>query len=140
MRRDLAEDLVEGNLTLPAVQRGSGFIEDLRTARGVIAGGGFTLMGEAVYLRKPMLAVPVAEQFEQILNARYLERLGYGDYAPAVTAGRPGRLPGAPAGPRARPGRLPPGRQRRAAGRPRPPPRGRAVAVSGTWTLDEAFR
>ena len=44
----------------------------------MIAGGGFTLMGEAVYLRKPMLAVPLARQFEQVLNARYLEHLGYG--------------------------------------------------------------
>ena len=30
-------------------------------------------MGEAVYLRRPMLAVPVGGQFEQVLNARYLE-------------------------------------------------------------------
>src|SRR5256886_11731342 len=42
------------------------FIEDLRTARGVIANGGFTLMGESVYLHKPLLAEPVAKQFEQI--------------------------------------------------------------------------
>ena len=35
-------------------------------------------MGEAVYLRKPMLTVPLARQFEQVLNARYLEREGYG--------------------------------------------------------------
>ena len=35
-------------------------------------------MGEAVYLRKPMLAIPLQRQFEQILNARYLERQGYG--------------------------------------------------------------
>ena len=54
------------------------FIDDLATCRAVIAGGGFTLMGEAVYLHKPMLAVPLAGQFEQILNGRYLEREGYG--------------------------------------------------------------
>jgi UDP-N-acetylglucosamine:LPS N-acetylglucosamine transferase len=47
----------------------------------VIAGGGFTLMGEAVYLQKPMLAVPLGRQFEQLLNARYLEREGYGRFA-----------------------------------------------------------
>ena len=35
-------------------------------------------MSEAVYLRKPMLALPLAGQFEQEMNARYLERLGYG--------------------------------------------------------------
>src|SRR5262245_28780476 len=37
---------------------GTGFLEDLRTARGVIAGGGFSLMSEAVSLRVPMLAIP----------------------------------------------------------------------------------
>jgi UDP-N-acetylglucosamine:LPS N-acetylglucosamine transferase len=38
-------------------------------------------MGEAVYLHKPMLAVPLEHQFEQVLNARYLERLGFGKEA-----------------------------------------------------------
>ena len=42
----------------------------------MIASAGFTLMGEAVYLRRPMLAVPVGGQFEQVLNARYLEARG----------------------------------------------------------------
>ena len=42
---------------------------------------GFTLMGEAVYLRKPMLAVPLGRQFEQVLNARYLAHEGYGRMA-----------------------------------------------------------
>ena len=44
----------------------------------MIAGGGFTLLSEAVYLHKPMLSVPVRGQFEQVLNARYLEHEGYG--------------------------------------------------------------
>jgi len=64
----------------------------------VIASGGFTLMGEAVYLHKPMLAEPVARQFEQILNARYLEKEGYGLCAEQITEGSLndflGRLPG----------------------------------------------
>ncbi|MEM6730292.1 MAG: glycosyltransferase family protein, partial [Myxococcota bacterium] len=58
----------------------SGFIDDLRTARAAIAGGGFTLMGEAVHLGVPMHSVPVERQFEQILNAQYLEELGYGSW------------------------------------------------------------
>ena len=66
----------------------AGFIDDLRTARGVIASGGFTLMGEAVYLRRPMLAVPVGGQFEQVLNARYLEAEGYGLGADELTSER----------------------------------------------------
>ena len=35
-------------------------------------------MSEAVYLGKPLLAVPLKGQFEQLMNGRYLESLGYG--------------------------------------------------------------
>ena len=56
----------------------SGFLDDLRTARAVIAGGGFSLMSEAVSLHIPMLSIPIEHQFEQDVNARYLEQLGYG--------------------------------------------------------------
>jgi uncharacterized protein (TIGR00661 family) len=83
MRRALQQEAVEGNLRFrPFDERA--FVDDLASARGVIAGGGFTLMGEAVYLKKPMLAVPVRGQFEQILNARYLTKLGYGRYAESL--------------------------------------------------------
>lgn len=84
VRRDLREDEREDNLLYRPFSE-DGFIEDLRTCRGVVASGGFTLMGEAVYLHKPMLAEPVARQFEQILNARYLEKEGYGLCADQVT-------------------------------------------------------
>jgi uncharacterized protein (TIGR00661 family) len=57
-----------------------GFIEDLASCRGVLATGGFSLMGEAVYLGKPLLAVPLRKQFEQLLNALYLKKLGYGEF------------------------------------------------------------
>jgi uncharacterized protein (TIGR00661 family) len=77
MRRDIHEEQTEGNLRYKPFDEAS-FVTDLATARGVIAGGGFTLMGEAVYLHKPMLAVPIRGQFEQLLNARYLEKLGFG--------------------------------------------------------------
>jgi UDP-N-acetylglucosamine:LPS N-acetylglucosamine transferase len=49
-------------------------------------------MGEAVYLRRPMLAQPVGKQFEQILNARYLESLGYGMCAEEMTEARLGEF------------------------------------------------
>ena len=77
MRPGLTEEHREGNLRfLPFSE--AGFISDLATCRAVIAGGGFTLMGEAVFLHKPMLALPLEGQFEQWLNAKYLEREGYG--------------------------------------------------------------
>lgn len=66
-----------GNVTLCEFSE-QGFVDDLRTARAVISGGGFTLMSEAVSLGVPMLSIPVEHQFEQVLNARYLEQLGYG--------------------------------------------------------------
>lgn len=62
------------------------FLEDLRTARGVIAGGGFSLMSEAVHLGVPMLSVPLEGQFEQGLNARYLAQLGYGAFTRRLEA------------------------------------------------------
>jgi hypothetical protein len=34
-----------------------------------------------VFLRKPVLSVPVERQFEQVLNALYVQDLGYGAYA-----------------------------------------------------------
>lgn len=80
MRRDLEEEVVEGNLRFRPFSETT-FIDDLASSRAVIAGGGFTLMGEAVYLHKPMLAVPLERQFEQVLNARYLEHEGYGRQA-----------------------------------------------------------
>jgi uncharacterized protein (TIGR00661 family) len=83
MRRNLAAEVVEGNLRYQPFGEAS-FIDDLASCRAVIAGGGFTLMSEAVYLHKPMLAVPVARQFEQVLNARYLQHEGYGRAAESL--------------------------------------------------------
>lgn len=83
MRRNITEEQVEGNLRYRPFSE-AGFIADLASSRAVIAGGGFTLMGEAIYLRKPMLAVPLGGQFEQILNARYLAREGFGRYAESL--------------------------------------------------------
>ena len=84
LRRDLGEDLVDGSITYRPFSE-ERFIEDLRTARAVVAGGGFTLLSEAVYLHKPVLSVPVERQFEQVLNALYLQALGYGAYARRLT-------------------------------------------------------
>ncbi|MBX7190777.1 MAG: teichoic acid biosynthesis protein [Sandaracinaceae bacterium] len=83
MRRTIKEEQVEGRLRYRPFSETT-FIEDLATAKAVIAGGGFTLMGEAVYLHKPMLSVPVRGQFEQVLNGRYLQKLGYGQYAESL--------------------------------------------------------
>ena len=90
-RRDLAEDLVDGSLRFRPFSEKQ-FVEDLRTAKAVIANGGFTLLSEAVYLHKPLLSSPVRKQFEQILNARYVENEGYGLCAEELTRERIGEF------------------------------------------------
>jgi uncharacterized protein (TIGR00661 family) len=77
MRRDIAEEQVEGSLRYRPFDE-QGFIADLASARAVVSGGSFTVMSECVYLHKPLLSVPVGGQVEQIVNARYLEHSGYG--------------------------------------------------------------
>jgi uncharacterized protein (TIGR00661 family) len=57
-----------------------GFFADLISARAVIANSGFSLVTEALHLGKPYLAVPVSHQFEQIFNAYWLQKSGYGAY------------------------------------------------------------
>ena len=83
MRRDLKEDQIEGNVRYRPFSEAQ-FIEDLATSRAVVAGAGFTTMSECVYLGKPLLAIPLKGQFEQLLNARYLEREGFGQCAQAI--------------------------------------------------------
>jgi uncharacterized protein (TIGR00661 family) len=73
----------DGNVTLCPFSEQK-FLEDLRTARAVVCGGGFSLLAEAVCLGVPTLSIPVVGQFEQELNARYLDALGYGAWAPRV--------------------------------------------------------
>jgi uncharacterized protein (TIGR00661 family) len=63
-----------------------GFLDDLAHADAVIANGGFSFLSEAVYLKKPTLSIPIAGQFEQYVNAAYIEKLGYGRYFTTLTA------------------------------------------------------
>ena len=72
-------DATEGNITFkkPSLD---GFFADLVSARAIIANSGFSLVTEALHLAKPYLAVPVSHQFEQIFNAYWLEKSGYGAY------------------------------------------------------------
>lgn len=67
-----------GNCELRAFSE-EGFVRDLASSRAVVCNGGYSLISECVYLRKPVFSVPLRHQFEQILNGRYLEILGYGE-------------------------------------------------------------
>ncbi|UCG55861.1 MAG: hypothetical protein JSU70_13430 [Phycisphaerales bacterium] len=66
-----------GNCTLKE-RSTEGFLRDLASARGVIASAGFSLISECLHLRKRMLLIPVAGQYEQMINAHYIQKLGLG--------------------------------------------------------------
>jgi len=81
----LRRDAVQGNCVLRNFSE-EAFVKDLASARAVVTNGGLSLIHEAIYLKKPILSVPVRHQFEQEMNARYLERCGYGLAAPRMDA------------------------------------------------------
>ena len=81
----LRRDAVQGNCTIRNFSEQT-FVRDLASARAVVTNGGLSLIHEAIYLGKPILSVPVRHQFEQEMNARYLERCGYGLAAPRTDA------------------------------------------------------
>jgi uncharacterized protein (TIGR00661 family) len=54
------------------------FIKEISNCKALICNGGFTTISEALYLKKPILSIPIGKQYEQYLNAYYLDRLGYG--------------------------------------------------------------
>jgi len=71
------EDVEDGNCIFKK-RSTEGFLADLAASRGVIASAGFSLLSECMYLRKRMLLLPLAGQYEQIINALYIEKLGLG--------------------------------------------------------------
>lgn len=56
------------------------FLDDLRKCRFVIVNGGFTVISEALYLKKPILCIPIEKQFEQEFNAFTIRQQGYGSF------------------------------------------------------------
>ena len=66
----------------------AGFLEDLASSRAILCTAGFTLISEALYLGKPLLAVPNRGIFEQTINALFLQRedLGMSVIGRALTA------------------------------------------------------
>jgi uncharacterized protein (TIGR00661 family) len=71
------KDEQDGNVIFKPFSE-AGFIKDFASAKAVIANGGFSFISEAVYLKKPVYSFPIKGQFEQYMNAAYIEKLGYG--------------------------------------------------------------
>jgi uncharacterized protein (TIGR00661 family) len=69
-----------GNLVFKGRSREE-FIKDLASCRYVIANGGHNVISEALYLGKPIFSFPIANHYEQFVNARFLSELGYGCYS-----------------------------------------------------------
>lgn len=74
----------KGNITFKKM--GGGFLKDLAESKAVITNAGHSLISEALYLGKPIFAIPTRRDFEQMINAYYVEKLGYGlyDFSPSV--------------------------------------------------------
>ncbi len=71
------KDYTDGNIVFKNFSE-QGFINDLASSKAVIANGGFSFISEAVYLKKPIYSFPINGQFEQWMNAAYIDKLGYG--------------------------------------------------------------
>ncbi|MDD9952975.1 MAG: hypothetical protein OXR66_01415 [Candidatus Woesearchaeota archaeon] len=69
----------ERNLTFHAFNETT-FYKHLAAAKAVILGGGFTLLTEAIYLRKPILCVPLRHHYEQCFNAHHIAKEQFGEY------------------------------------------------------------
>lgn len=55
-----------------------GFLKALSKCKGVITNGGFSLITEAIYLKKPIFTVPIKGQYEQRVISFLVEKMGYG--------------------------------------------------------------
>lgn len=66
-----------GNVTFQGFSS-KNFLNKLSECKAVITNGGFSLISEALYLKKPILSEPVQGQFEQYINSYYIQKLGYG--------------------------------------------------------------
>ncbi len=74
-----------GNVLLKSFSE-EGFMTDFTTAKAALANSGFSFTSEAVYLGKPVMSVPIPNQFEQYVNAAYIDKYGYGRIFPQFTA------------------------------------------------------
>ena len=57
---------------------GKSFIKDLKECEKVISTAGNQLIGETRYCQKPILVIPEPLQYEQYINAYYVNKLGLG--------------------------------------------------------------
>jgi len=80
----------DGNISYRAP--GEGYLRDLCNCKAIIGTTGFSLIADAIYLKKPYYGVPLRKQFEQTHNARFLSRSGLGAFSENPSAEDLGRF------------------------------------------------
>ncbi len=67
------------NVTFHAVNPHA-FATDLASSKAILCAAGNQLLGESLYLGKPVFAMPEAAHHEQQINSHFLKRIGCGDF------------------------------------------------------------
>ncbi len=75
------------NLTMKNYHN-SNWYKDLANCRAIIGTAGMSLVSESLCLNKPYFAIPVGGQIEQVINALYIKKLGFGDWAHHLNAAK----------------------------------------------------
>jgi uncharacterized protein (TIGR00661 family) len=75
----LGEKPTDGNLRYCPIDDRQ-FLADLSSCKALVTTAGNQLVGEALFLRKPVLAMPEANNHEQYINAHYLKESGGGEW------------------------------------------------------------
>lgn len=78
-------DRPAGGALVPRPISEEGFAADLASCRALVTSAGNQLVGEALHLGKPVLALPERGNREQEINAWFLERSGAGIATPCAT-------------------------------------------------------
>ena len=68
-----------GNVSFHALDERR-FVEDLAACHGLVSAAGNQLIGEALHLGKPLLALPERAHSEQLMNSHFLRSMGCGDF------------------------------------------------------------
>ncbi|NOZ80869.1 MAG: hypothetical protein GXP63_04300 [DPANN group archaeon] len=74
----------EGNLLFRGFDE-QAFFEDLKDCEYIITNGGFGLLSEAIFLKKPVFSMLIHEYYEQEYNAAAMKKKGYGNYTRRLT-------------------------------------------------------
>jgi uncharacterized protein (TIGR00661 family) len=69
------QPVTEGNVSVQPIDNAA-FLQSMASSSGVLCGAGFEGPAEALYLRKKLLVIPMANQYEQQCNAAALAEMG----------------------------------------------------------------